>query len=94
VRHGPVAQRRGERVDVALDDDVELAGGAGQQQVADGAADEVGPAAGEPRGLQQAATAGQLGEAIEQMWRRIVDRDSLSALRPLRPTGDRRLPDL
>ena len=67
------AEARRERGDVALDDDVELARRAPEQQVAHRAADEVHPGHAR-RGREQALAAGQLAQALAQ----VIHGDSLA----------------
>ena len=80
-----VAERGSQGVDLTLDDDVELARHAVQQQVAHGAADEM-HAPAPRRGVEQPPTAGQFAQRHEE----IVHPDSLAARRSGRP--DRRPP--
>jgi len=83
VRRRIVAERRRQRIDLALDDDVELARLALEQQVAHRAADEMHPARAGDR-VQQPPPALQSRHAFEQ----IVHDDSLA----LRRAADRRAP--
>ena len=76
---GRVAERGRERGDVAFDDDVELARLAAQQQVADGAADEVN-AVQPARRLEQPRSTGEHPHGVQQIWHRRRHRHSLAAL--------------
>jgi hypothetical protein len=81
------AQPGRQRTDVALDDDVQLAGHAPEQQVAHRAADDV-HAVHARRRLEQAPAAWQLPQALAQ----IVHGDSLSRAPDRRTRRPRCLP--
>ncbi len=68
MRGGDVAQRRRQRLDLALDDDVELARDAAEQEVAHGPADEV-RARHAVGGVEQPTAAIQRAQLLEEIHR-------------------------